>query len=44
MLWPYALKAFVEHLNVLKVNDDVITPMDKFAGTTTDISLKTFHT
>ena len=40
MLYPYALKAFAQKLNLLKVNDDEITPMEKFSGTTTDIYLK----
>ena len=40
MLWTYALKAFAEKLNVLKVDDDRITPMEKFGGTTTYIILK----
>ena len=40
MLWTYALKDFSEQLNVLKVNADGITPMEKFTGTTTDINLK----
>ena len=39
MLCPYALKAFAEQLNVLKVDDDGITPMEKFSGTTTYITL-----
>ena len=43
MLWPYALKAFSEQINVLKVDDDVITPMEKFAGTTTEIYIKNHH-
>ena len=40
MLWKYALKDFAEKLNVLKVDDDVITPMENFSGTTTEITLK----
>ena len=43
MLWAYALKDFSEKLNVLKVDDDGITPMEKFAGTTTDITIKNHH-
>ena len=39
MLCPYALKAFPEQLNVPKADDDGITPMEKFSGTTTDITL-----
>ena len=34
MLWSYELKAFIKYLNVLKVDDDGMTPMNKFAGTT----------
>ena len=41
MLW---LKAFVEQLNELNVDDDGITPMENFAGTTADIDLKNHHT
>ena len=44
MLRPYELKAFEEKNNVLNVEDYGITPMDKFVGTTTDISLKNHHT
>ena len=44
MLWPYSLKPCVEQLNELKVDDDGITPIEKFAGTTTDITLKNHHT
>ena len=44
MLWTYALKAFAEQLNVLKVNDYGISPMEKFTGTSTDISLQKHHT
>ena len=44
MLWPYVLKAFAEELNLLKVGDDGITPMEKFSSTTTDISIKNNHT
>ena len=40
MLWPVSLKSFVEQLYVLKVNDDGITPMEKFSGSTKDIALK----
>ena len=39
LLWRYALKDFVEQLNLLEVNYDGINPMEKFAGTTTDITL-----
>ena len=34
MLWPYALKAFSEKLDELKVDDYGVNTMDKFAGTT----------
>ena len=44
MLWPYAMKAFEEQLNVIKLNDDEIIAMKKFAGTTTDIYPKNHHT
>ena len=44
MLYPYALKAFAEQLNEIKVYDDGITPMDNFSGTKTDINLKYHHT
>ena len=40
MLVPYAPKTFAEKLNELNVNDDGITPMEKFAGTTKYITLK----
>ena len=41
MLWPYALKDFAEQFNLLKVDDDRITLMENFAGTTRYITLKT---
>ena len=44
IVWPYKLKNFAEKLNVLKVDDYGITSMEKFAGTTTYISLKNHHT
>ena len=44
MLWTYELKAFEEKLNVLKLDDDEITPMEKFSGTTTDIKSQNHHT
>ena len=44
MVWPYAMKYFAEQWNVIKVGDDGITPMEKFAGTTTDITLRNHHT
>ena len=40
MLWPYVLKSFVEQLNILKVYDDGIIPMEKFSVTTKYITLK----
>ena len=40
ILCPHELNAFVEQLNELNLDDDEITTMDKFAGTTTDIILK----
>ena len=44
MLWQYALRYVEEKLNEFKVNDDGITPMEKFADTTTYITLKNHHT
>ena len=44
MLWPYELKAFSEQLNKVKVDDYGITPMKKFAGKTTYITLKNHYT
>ena len=39
ILRPYELKYFSEQLNEIKVDDDAITsPMEKFAGTTQDIT------
>ena len=43
MLWPYAMKAFAEQLNVLNADDEIAT-MDKFAGITTYTPLKNHHT
>ena len=43
MLWPYALKAFEEKMDELKVDDNRITPMKDFSGTTTDINVKSHH-
>ena len=40
MLWHYSLKAFEEQLNELKVYGGGITPMEKFLGTTTAITIK----
>ena len=44
MLWPYSLKAFAEQFNVIKVDYDGITPIEKFSGTKTDLTLKNYHT
>ena len=44
MLWTYTLKPFAEQPNLLKIDDDGITTMDKFAGKTTDITPKNHHT
>ena len=44
MIRPYALKAFEEKINELKVDDDGITPMEDFVCTTTDITLINHHT
>ena len=44
MLFTYAFKSLAETFNVLKVDDNVITPMEKFSYTTTDITLKNRHT
>ena len=44
IIWTYALKDFAEKFNELKVDDDGITMMAKFSGTTTDIILKNHHT
>ena len=38
------LKYFAWQFNLLKVDDDRIIPMEKFADTTTEISLKNHHT
>ena len=38
------MKDFAEHLNVIKVYDDGINPMEKFSFTTIDITLKNHHT
>ena len=40
ILWTYALKAFVEKINVIKVNGYRITPIENFVVTTTAISIK----
>ena len=44
MLWPYVLKSSSKKLNVLKVDGDGITTMEKFAFTTTYIALTNHHT
>ena len=44
MLWHYALKYFTEQLNVLKVDDDGITPIEKFPDTIVGITLENRHT
>ena len=43
ILWPQELKAFIEQLNVLKVDDDEINPIDNFADTTSEITIKNHH-
>ena len=40
MLLPYELKAFAEQFNELKLCGEGTISMKKFAGTTTDITLK----
>ena len=44
MLCPYALNSLTEQLNKLKVDDDGITLMERFSGTTTNITIKNLHT
>ena len=44
MLWPYSLEDFTEQLNELKLDNDEITHMEKFSGTTREINLKNHHT
>ena len=44
MLWTYPLKDFAEKLNSIKMDDDGINPMDKFAVKKACINLKTHHT
>ena len=39
MLWTYALNAFAEQINELKVNDDGVNTMDKFSVTTTKAAI-----
>ena len=43
ILCPYSLKSFEEKFNGPKVDDDGITPMKNFAGTTIDITIKNRH-
>ena len=43
-LRPYILKAYEEKFNDLKLDEYVITTMENFPGTTTDITLKNHHT
>ena len=43
ILWFYELKNLAENFNELKVDDNGITPIDKFAGTTTDITVRNPH-
>ena len=40
---PYEQKAFAKQYNVINVDDDGNTPMEKFSDTTTDITLKNHH-
>ena len=40
LLFPYALKEYLEKLNELTVDDDGIISMEKFACTTKDITVK----
>ena len=44
MLLTYALEDVAENLNVLKVDDYGITPMEQFAETTTEMFIKNNHT
>ena len=44
MLCSYALNPFKEKLNELKVDNDMITTMEKFSGKTTGINIKNNHT
>ena len=44
MSCTYALTEFLEQLNVLMLDDDGITPMEKFANTKTYITLNNRHT
>ena len=43
-LWFYALKEFAEQLNELKMDNYGIILMEKFPGTTIDITPKNHHT
>ena len=44
ILCTYTLKPFAEQPNLLKIDDDGITTMEKFAGKTIDITLKNYYT
>ena len=44
MLCPDEMNYFAIKLNVIKVNDNRITYVEKVNGTTTDINLKNQHT
>ena len=43
MLWPYTLNDIYEQLNNLNVDDYGVTPMEKFPGNKTYITLKYQH-
>ena len=43
MLCPDVLNFFAEQFNEIKVDGDGITTIEKYAGTTTDITLKNNH-
>ena len=40
MLWPYSLKAFAEQFNVINLDYDGITPMEKCSGQQHTLILK----
>ena len=44
MVWTYVPRYLVEQLNLLNVDDDGITPIEKFAGITTDTTPKNHDT
>ena len=44
MLWNYALNSFEGKPDELMVNDDGVTPIEKFVGITTHTTLKHHHT